>query len=214
MVGRNKLNEYSGNPVSYMLVSREVPGLLPKPNSLVWNRAGFARHAIHVTRHSDDELYPAGRHVPQHSGLPAQGLPSWIEANPDASIDNEDIVLWHTFGITHFPRTEDFPLMPAEPLSIMLRASTFFEKNPALWVPPTSHDRDTSSKDLNKCCEGSNRSAEVRSECIRRKMGVAHTPASLRGTADGRRTRNSHCRSQPSHRTPASWLGRRVRACT
>lgn len=46
----NKLNPYSKKPVSYKLVSREVPALLPKKGSLVWKRAGFARHAIHVTK--------------------------------------------------------------------------------------------------------------------------------------------------------------------
>lgn len=45
-----KLNPYSHKPVSYKLVSREVPSLLPKENSLVWKRAGFARHAVHVTK--------------------------------------------------------------------------------------------------------------------------------------------------------------------
>lgn len=98
-------------------------------------QAGFARHALHVTKYSDEERYPAGRHVPQNSGQPSQGeqhgligtetmltptvgLPAWIEANKDASIDNTDIVVWHTFGVTHFPSPEDYPLMPAEPMSM------------------------------------------------------------------------------------------------
>lgn len=46
----NKLHPYSGKPASYKLVSREVPGLLPKEGSLVWKRAGFARHAVYVTK--------------------------------------------------------------------------------------------------------------------------------------------------------------------
>jgi primary-amine oxidase len=46
----NKLNPYSKKPVSYKLVSREVPPLLPKAGGLVWKRAGFARHAVHVTK--------------------------------------------------------------------------------------------------------------------------------------------------------------------
>jgi len=25
--------------------------------------------------------------------------------------ENEDIVLWHSFGLTHNPRVEDFPVM-------------------------------------------------------------------------------------------------------
>jgi primary-amine oxidase len=45
-----KLHPYSRKPSSYKLVSREVPALLPKEGSLVWKRAGFARHAVHVTR--------------------------------------------------------------------------------------------------------------------------------------------------------------------
>lgn len=50
MANTNKLNAYSKKPVSYKLVSREVPGLLPREGSLVWKRAGFARHAVHVTK--------------------------------------------------------------------------------------------------------------------------------------------------------------------
>ena len=46
----NKTNPNSHKPVSYKLVSREVPMLLPKEGGLVWKRAGFARHAVHVTK--------------------------------------------------------------------------------------------------------------------------------------------------------------------
>jgi primary-amine oxidase len=50
MCNESKLNPYSHKPVSYKLVSREVPELLPKEGGLVWKRAGFARHAVHVTK--------------------------------------------------------------------------------------------------------------------------------------------------------------------
>lgn len=131
MANTSKLNPYSKKPVCYKLVSREVPPLLPKEGSLVWKRAGFARHAVHVTKckhfppqnpkddlltnnltDSDEQIHPAGRHVPQTSGEPSQGLPAWIAADPEASLDNEDVVLWHTFGLTHFPAPEDYPVMP------------------------------------------------------------------------------------------------------
>jgi len=180
----NKINPYSHKPVSYKLVSREVPSLLPKEGSLVWKRAAFARHAVHVTKcefllssfpspilfflglsfislppplsftshgpppsnpltpfptDADDQLYPAGRHVPQTSGLPSRGLPEWIAASTasNESIDNTDIVLWHTFGLNHFPAPEDYPVMPAEPMTVLLRPRNFFLKNPALDVPPS-----------------------------------------------------------------------------
>lgn len=50
MANTNKIHPYSHKPASYKLVSREVPSLLPKEGSLVWKRAGFARHAVHVTK--------------------------------------------------------------------------------------------------------------------------------------------------------------------
>lgn len=56
MANTNKLNAYSKKPVSYKLVSREVPPLLPKEGGLVWKRAGFARHAVHVTKCESERL--------------------------------------------------------------------------------------------------------------------------------------------------------------
>ncbi|KAH8775444.1 copper amine oxidase [Diaporthe sp. PMI_573] len=131
-----KLHPYSKKPASYKLVSREVPGLLPKEGSLVWKRAGFARHAVHVTKYSDDQLWPAGRHVPQTSGEPSRGLPEWI-GDGNESIENTDIVLWHTFGVTHIPAPEDFPVMPAESMTLLLRPRNFFTNNPVMNVPPS-----------------------------------------------------------------------------
>src|SRR5438046_3070181 len=84
----------------------------------------------------DDENHPAGRHVPQTSGDPSKGLPEWI-ADGDVNIENTDVVLWHTFGIIHFPSPEDYPVMPAEPMTLLLRPRNFFLRNPALDVPPS-----------------------------------------------------------------------------
>ncbi|KAI1502198.1 copper amine oxidase [Biscogniauxia marginata] len=132
----NKLHPYSKRPSSYKLVSREVPRLLPKEGSLVWKRAGFARHAVHVTKYRDDQLWPAGRHVPQTSGEPSLGLPEWV-GNGSESIENTNVVLWHTFGVTHIPAPEDFPVMPVEPITLLLRPRNFFSNNPVMDVPPS-----------------------------------------------------------------------------
>ncbi|RSL46497.1 hypothetical protein CEP54_013820 [Fusarium duplospermum] len=136
IVNENRLNEHSGKPVSYKLVSRDVPRLMPKEGSLVWKRAAFARHAVHVTKYADDQLWPAGNHVAQSSGEPSRGLSEWIGDGTE-SIENTDIVLWHTFGITHFPSPEDFPVMPAEPITLLLRPRHFFSSNPVMDVPPS-----------------------------------------------------------------------------
>ncbi len=50
IANEGKLNRYSKKPVAYKLVSREVPPLLPKEGGIVWKRAGFARHAVHITK--------------------------------------------------------------------------------------------------------------------------------------------------------------------
>jgi primary-amine oxidase len=84
----------------------------------------------------DDELWAAGRHVPQTSGEPSRGLPEWI-AEGTASTENTDIVLWHTFGVTHIPAPEDFPIMPVEPMTLLLRPRNFFTNNPCMDVPPS-----------------------------------------------------------------------------
>lgn len=157
IINPNKINPASNKPPAYKIVSRESPILLSKPDSLIWRRAGFARHTLRVTKYKEGQRYPAGDYVSQSTGLPGwpgnETIIDWT--GEDQSIENEDIVCWLQFGLTHFPRTEDFPIMPAEPVSVMLRASNFFEKNPALWVPPTTVDVDRVSKDLNKCCESS-----------------------------------------------------------
>ncbi|KAI1472991.1 copper amine oxidase [Daldinia caldariorum] len=132
----SKLHPYSKKPASYKLVSREVPRLLPKEGSLVWNRAAFARHSVHVTKYRDDQLWPAGRHVPQTSGEPSLGLPEWIGDGTE-SIEDTNVVLWHTFGVTHIPAPEDFPVMPVEPMTLLLRPRNFFSNNPVLDVPPS-----------------------------------------------------------------------------
>jgi len=131
----SKIHPYSKKPASYKLVSREIPGLLPRPGSLVYKRAGFARHAVHVTKYRDDQLWPAGMHVPQTSGESDVGLPEWVGDGKE-SVDDEDVVLWHTFGLVHFPAPEDFPVMPVEPMTLLLRPRNFFASNPVMDVPP------------------------------------------------------------------------------
>ena len=122
---------------------------MPKPGSIVHRRAGFATKSLWVLPYRDYELYPAGDYVCQSTGElnhpHNQTIVDW--ANRNENIENTDIVCYIQFGLTHFPRTEDFPIMPAEPVSVMMRASHFFEKNPALWTPPTTVALDKTSRD-------------------------------------------------------------------
>ena len=74
--------------------------------------------------------------MPQSSGTGAVGVVAWV-GDGSESVENEDVVVWHTFGLTHVPAPEDFPIMPAEPVSLLLRPRNFFDRNPALDVPPS-----------------------------------------------------------------------------
>ena len=151
IVNPNHFNPVSKKPVSYKIINSNCPAVLAKPGSTVYNRAGFARKSLWVVPYHEDELFPAGKYVCQSTGENGhpqnQTVVDW--AARDESIENRDIVCFVQFGLTHFPRTEDFPIMPAEPVSVMLRASNFFQKNPALWVPPSNvlGVDDTTSRD-------------------------------------------------------------------
>jgi Copper amine oxidase, enzyme domain len=45
-------------------------------------------------------------------------------------------VVWHTFGITHLPRLEDWPVMPCEYASFTVKPYNFFASNPGISLPP------------------------------------------------------------------------------
>lgn len=126
----NSLNRL-GEPVAYKLYPQGLPMLLADPESSVAQRAAFATKGLWVTRFAEDERYPTGDFVNQHAG--GAGLPAFIAANRD--IDGEDIVLWHTFGLTHFPRVEDWPIMPVDTVGFKLRPDGFFDRSPVLDVP-------------------------------------------------------------------------------
>jgi len=132
VVNPDKTNAY-GQPVAYALIPEAKATLLADDASSIRARAAFATNHLWVTRYDPAERYPAGDFVNQNPG--GAGLPAWTQA--DRPIDGEDIVVWHTFGTTHFPRPEDWPVMPVEYTGFVLKPVGFFDRNPALDVPPT-----------------------------------------------------------------------------
>jgi primary-amine oxidase len=131
VVSTERVNRY-GRPTGYTLYPEGTPVLLADPTSPVHARAGFAANHLWVTRYDPAQRYPAGDFVNQHPG--GAGLPAYVAADRD--IDGADIVLWHTFGPTHFPRPEDWPVMPVARCGFTLKPTGFFDRNPALDVPP------------------------------------------------------------------------------
>ena len=121
-----------GRPVAYKLLAGATPTMLARPDSSVGRRAGFARHNLWVTPDAPGEHRAAGDYPNQHIG--GDGLPAWTAA--DRPLVGTPVVAWHTFGITHSPRPEDWPVMPVEYCGFHLVPVGFFEANPALDVPP------------------------------------------------------------------------------
>jgi primary-amine oxidase len=159
----NKINRITGHPVAYQVVSPPKQMLLAYPDSHHSQRAKYAEHAFWVTKHSDDELFAAGNYTNQSIGDP-RGRPTYDGSGDLAtwaarkdSVDNTDIVIWHSVSLTHSVRIEDYPVMPCDTMTVMLKPSGFFEENPALDVPQSSQVLNKSQLYVNKA----NGTAEV-----------------------------------------------------
>ncbi|PWY84418.1 copper amine oxidase [Aspergillus eucalypticola CBS 122712] len=135
------INPITYKPIAYKLQTSPSQMLLSSPKSYGAKRAGFATKPIWITKYRDDELYAAGEFTNQ--SRESEGVEKWVQRKDP--VENEDIVLWHTFGLTHNPRIEDFPVMPVERVSVMLKPDGFFTKNPALDVPPSTQSFNKST---------------------------------------------------------------------
>lgn len=125
-----------GGQVGYKLVpSASIPSMFD-PDAPVLHRAAAIAHTLWVTPFHEDERWPCGA-FPNLSAEDS-GLPAWTAA--DRPIENTDVVLWYVFGIHHVTRPEDWPIMPCDVVSFWLKPFGFFDRNPALDVPPSPHE--------------------------------------------------------------------------
>ncbi|KAI8648981.1 Amine oxidase [Fusarium keratoplasticum] len=149
----NVINKVSGRPVAYKVQTLPSQGMLAQARSYTAKRAKFSKHPVWVTRYRDDELYAAGEFTWQ--SRESDGVEKWAARGDN--IRDKDLVFWHTFALTHNPRPEDFPVMPIEKISVHLKPSGFFEKNPALDVPASSQsvNKSTLHPEVTGSCCGS-----------------------------------------------------------
>jgi primary-amine oxidase len=141
IVNPSKTNRL-GQPVGYALHPENSPVLLADDESSIHQRATFSTKSLWVTEYDPAERYPAGDFVNQHPG--AGGLPTFVA--DDAPLEDTDVVLWHTFGLTHFPRPEDWPVMPTDYSGFTLKPVGFFDRNPALGVPKSASSHCATSE--------------------------------------------------------------------
>lgn len=125
-----------GQPVAYDLMPGENVRAFAAPDSSFRRRAGFVDHHLWVTPFDPAERYAAGEYPNGHPG--GDGLPAWTAG--DRPIEETNVVLWYTFGAHHVPRPEDWPVMPVVHVGFSLRPRGFFDRSPALDVPPAMGD--------------------------------------------------------------------------
>ncbi len=124
-----------GTPTAYKLVPGGCFPAMLDPSSPVLERAGVIGHTLWVTPFREEERWPCGEFVNQSEE--DTGLTRWTKQN--RSIENTDVVLWYVFGLHHITRPEEWPVMPVDAVSFWLKPAGFFDRNPALDVPPTSN---------------------------------------------------------------------------
>ena len=129
--GRKWIVTNTAQHTGYALLPGENAVPFAAPESWVRKRALFLNAHLWVTQYDPTQINAAGYYPNQSKG--GEGLPQWIRAN--RSIENQDIVVWYTMGITHVPRPEEWPVMPVHRAGFKLVPSGFFSRNPALDVP-------------------------------------------------------------------------------
>ena len=126
---RNRL----GTPTGYKLIPGNCFPPMMDPDSPVFRRAEVIGHTLWVTPYDPAERWPCGEFCNQSER--DEGLAAWTARN--RPIAGTDVVLWYVFGVHHITRPEDWPVMPADTVSFWLKPSGFFDRNPALDVPPS-----------------------------------------------------------------------------
>lgn len=147
VINESIINPIAGSPVGYKLIPHPSQMLLAHPTSFHAKRSEFGAHAVWVTRYNNAELFAAGEHTMQSVG--GEGIASWIKRRQENAIEetgvrDQDIVIWHTFGTTHNPRIEDWPVMPCEKMVVGLKPVNFFSGNPGIDVEVSGQERNRS----------------------------------------------------------------------
>ena len=131
IVSTEQANRF-GRPTGYTLYPEAAPALLADPES-PWPSGPGSRP---TTCGSPGTTRPtAGRRATSSTRTRAE------RASPPSSPATRTSTAptsssWHTFGPTHVPRPEDWPVMPVARCGFVLKPTGFFDRNPTLDVPP------------------------------------------------------------------------------
>ncbi|ROP72825.1 primary-amine oxidase [Curtobacterium sp. PhB115] len=129
-------NRY-GESTAYRLAVQNTAQLHVRPGSIVERKAPFVAKHLWASAFDPEERFIAGEY-PNQGELGDDGVHVWQQA--DRSLENERLVLWPVLGVHHFPRPEQWPIMPVDTIGFRLEPDGFFDRNPSLDVPPSATD--------------------------------------------------------------------------
>ncbi len=133
VVNTNKTNKVGTNPSYKLVPTGSFPAMMDQ-ETVQFLRAPVIGHTLWVTKHHDDERWPAGAYPTQ--SVTDDGMTAWV--SDDENLENTDLVMWYVFGIHHITRMEEWPIMAVDVVSFWLKPSGFFDQNPSIDVPPSA----------------------------------------------------------------------------
>ncbi len=119
------------HPRGYGIMPGEVAMSYLDPSSQIRKRAAFINHPIWFSVYKDSEMSAASPYPT--TAPPGEGLPKYVANNE--SLESSDVVMWYTFGVTHIPRPEEWPVMNVHHTGFSLVPINFFGRNPAMSLP-------------------------------------------------------------------------------
>lgn len=132
----DKTNRY-GEPTGYRLLLPNTSRSFCAADSVMSRRAPFIDHHLWATPYDPKERYIGGQ-FPNQAEPGEDGVQAWQQQG--RSLDGVELVLWPVLGVFHFPRPEQWPIMPVEQIGFMLEPDGFFDRNPTLDIPaPKAH---------------------------------------------------------------------------
>jgi len=129
-INPNKQN-HVGRPTAYKLEPQSCITPFLNPDSPSGKRSAFINNHLWLTPYKPEERFPAGDFMNHSDG--SDGVAAYVKQG--RSLENTDVVAWHTFGLHHQPRPEDFPVQPCVTCGFKLMPAGFFDTNPCLDLP-------------------------------------------------------------------------------
>ena len=122
--------------------------MLAQQGCYMTERGGFATKHIWVTRYAPDERYASGEFPNQHAG--GDGLPKYVAQNRE--IENQDIVVWHSFWGDACLPSRGFSGDAGRICRLHAEAERLLCRNPAMDLPPDRNSASRDNRNKDSCC--------------------------------------------------------------